>query len=31
VRGAISKMMTWDARLFSSANLFCVARKESTS
>ena len=31
LRGAISKMMVWDARLFSSANLFCVARKESTS
>lgn len=27
-RGAVRKMMAWDARLFSSANLFCVARKE---
>jgi len=29
VRGVIRKMMAWDARFFSSANLFCVARKES--
>jgi len=29
-RGIVRKMMAWDARFFSSANLFCVARKEST-
>ncbi|MBN2129872.1 MAG: class I SAM-dependent methyltransferase [Sedimentisphaerales bacterium] len=28
--GVVRKVMACDARLFSSANLFCVARKEST-
>jgi SAM-dependent methyltransferase len=29
VRGVVYKMRAWDARLFASANLFCVARKAS--